>query len=200
MTTSASLSQEKTEYDGSSVIVLEIVAFCFFILSFAASIVMMLLSLPAELRGTILRGTFPPNMEAGPWQPEASLWLLFSFSVGFTILLNALGAPKRRRRWYWKLYGRINVVLGFLCAAEIFLLHAFRQTINRSLWWLLAVITVLGAVAVYLTEKFNRLEAAKAKREAEEALIKEQRQSPQVFRFKMRRYYVSENKTFVCKD
>lgn len=200
MTANTRLRQEKTDDNGSSVIVLEIVAFCFFILSLATSIVIMLLSLPAELRGTLLRGTFPLNPAAGPWQPEAELWLLFSFSLGFTILLNALGAPKHRRRWYWKLYGRINVVLGFLCAVEIFLLHAFQQRINRSLWWLVAIITVLGAIAVYLTERFNRLEAAEAKRKAEEALIKEQRKSPQVFRFKMRRYYVSENKTFVCKD
>ncbi len=92
------------------------------------------------------------------------------------------------------------MILGFLCTAEIFLLKAYGQTISRSLWWLSAVLTVLGAISVYLTEKFNRVEAEKAKRKAEEALIKGQRKSPEVFRFSVRRYYVSENKTVVCKD
>jgi hypothetical protein len=190
MTAEATVGKEKIENPESTVIVLEIIAIFFFILSLTASIVMLLLPVKEKV---LPNGAFARD-------PESALWLLFWFSLAFTILLNALGAPKRRRRNYWKLYGGINVVLGFLCATEIFLLNAFGKTISPNLWWLLAVITVLGAIGVYLTERFNRLESAAAKRKAAEALVKAKRKTPKVYRFTVRRYFVSKNRMFVCKD
>lgn len=188
MTAEATVGQEKMEEPESSVMVLEIVAILFFILTLTASIVMLLLPLKVL-----------PD-KAFAQDPERTLWLLFWFSLAFTILLNALGAPKRRRRNYWKLYGGINVVLGFLCATEIFLLSAFGKAISPNLWWLLAIITVLGAIGVYLTERFDKLESAEARRKAAEALVKAKRKPPEVYRFTVRRYFVSKNRMFVCKD
>jgi predicted dithiol-disulfide oxidoreductase (DUF899 family) len=65
---------------------------------------------------------------------------------------------------------------------------------------LLAILTVLGAIAVYLTERFKSLERAEAKRKQEEALAKKRKTIPTVVRLKVRRYYVAESKTVVCDN
>jgi hypothetical protein len=170
------------------IFLLRMIGIFLFLLSLAASIVIMLL--PVRV---LLRGTFPGN-------PMRALWLLFIFGMTFGVGVHALGATKHRRWKFWKFAGVVKLGLGLLCAIEIFLLTADREISTTSLWWLFGTLIVLGTNGVYLPERGKRLEAAEAKRKAEEVLIRARRTSPKFFRFKVQRYLVSENKTFVCRN
>lgn len=186
MTETNKAHEEQEEERGKSLRTIEVIAVLFFLLNLVTSLVMMLLPLK------VLGGAFPGRVKG--------LWLMFILSLGLMILLNALSAPKDNRRKYWKFFGTVNVILGFLCAAEIFYLRGDGKTYHASLWWLPPVLTVLGTTAVYLTERFKRLEREKAKREQEEALAKKRKTIPTVVRLKVRRYYVTEGKTVVCDN
>lgn len=184
--TKANEEQKEESTSGKSLKTIEVIALLFFLLNLASSLVMMLLPLK------VLGGAFPGRVKG--------LWLMFTISLALMILLNALSAPKDNRRKYWKFFGTVNVIVGFLCAVEIFYLRGDGKPYHASLWWLPPVLTVLGAIAVYLTERFKSLERAEAKRKQDEALAKKRKTIPTVVRVKVRRYYVAESKTVVCDN
>ncbi|MFY9622146.1 MAG: hypothetical protein WAQ99_20190 [Pyrinomonadaceae bacterium] len=185
-------ANEEQKEERKSLHILELVTMLFFLLNLASSLVIMLL----PFKEKVLGGLF-----TGQPAPYRALWMLFTLSLVLMILLNALSPPKDRRRDNWKFFGTVNVIVGFLCAVEIFVLQAFGKTHHASLWWLLAILTVLGAIAVVLTEKLKSRELAEAKRKQdEEALTKKRKTIPTVVRLKVRRYYVSESKTVACDN
>jgi hypothetical protein len=189
MTQATTAKHEEEEGSGKRIIVLEIVGVFFFLLSLASSIVIMLLPLQG-----LLRGAFPGN-------PARALWLLFTICLVFGVVLDTLGATKLTRVIFSKFAGGVDLIQGFLCAVEIFLLKAYGvPTSSTSLWWLFIVLTVLGTACLYLPVRAKRLKEAEEKRKADEALAKKQRTSPTIVRLKNRRYYVCEQKMLVCKD
>jgi hypothetical protein len=187
MTEAATTKQEEVKEDGlrKPVIVLQIFALFFFILSLTVTIVIMLLPLGD------LPGKFPGS-------PARTLWLLLTFGIVFAIALHLLGAPQLRRRKYSMAGGITSLTLGVLNGVEIFLLKANGQHVPTSLWWLFTVLTVLGAIGVYLPDRATRLKEQEEKRKAQEALLKK-RTGPKVLRLKPRRYYVYESKILVYK-
>lgn len=187
--------QEQEEGSRRKIIAFEIIAISFFTLSLAASIVIMLR--PLEV---FPRGAFPGNA-------ARALWLLFILGLAFGIVLYTLGATKYRRRKLSGSGGTNYLILGFLCAVEIFWIRAHAPgvtTSTTSLWWLCVILTVLGGIGVYLPVRAKRLEEEEAKRKGDEAkrkaLAKEVRTPPTIVRLKVRRYYVSQKKIFDCKD
>ena len=191
MTEITKANEEQKEKSASRTTV-EVIAVLFFLLNLASSLVIMLL----PFKEKVLGGLF-----TGQPAPYRGLWMLFTLSLVLMILLNALSAPKERRRDYWKFFGTINVIIGFLCAIEIFYLHATRNRIpHDSLWRLMIVLTVLGAIGVYLTKKLETLELTETTRKQEGALAKKRKTIPTVVRLKVRRYYVSESKTVACDN
>jgi hypothetical protein len=188
MTADTKVREEKAEDDVSKVTTLEIMATFFAILGLVTAIVFMLLPFRSPVGG------------AFQGRPQPALWLLFTFSLVFETVLLVLGVPKVRSRRYSTIWGIANLALGYLCAVEIFVLNFRGVTTGRSLWWLFPVLTVLGIVSLYLPKRAKRLEEEEEKRKQEEELAKECRSRPRLIRFKVHRYYVSENKRLVCKD
>ena len=191
MTEPTTAKQQENEEEGSQngIIVLEIFAVFFYTLSLAASIVIMLRPL----------GVLPSKAFTG--NAASALWLLFTFGITFGIVLHTLGATKRTMWKFSKFGGIVDLILGSLCAVEIFLLKAYGVTARTtSLWWLFVAVTVFGTISVYLTVRAKRLEDEEAKRKADEARARQRRTSPTIVRLKNRRYYVCEQKIFVCKD
>ena len=195
--TEATTAKEQQEDDGSpeQISVLRVIAILFLTVSLLVAIAIMLRPLPG----------FPPKVFPG--NAEMALWLLFTLSLAFGIVLNALGARKENEWRFSNVGGTIYVILGFVSAVEIFLLRAKAPggtPSTNSLWFLFMVLTVLGAIGVYRPVRSKWLEAKEAKSKAEEArrqaLAKERRRTPTIVRLKIRRYYVSEKKIFDCKD
>ena len=172
-------------------IVLQVASILLFGLNLAVSVVMMLL---------------PLNKLYGKFQlhPEKVLWILFAFSLGFSGLLFALGVRKSGSSKYSTYSGATYLVLGLLCAVEIFILAANRTAgtpiIPRSLFWLLGIFTISGAIFVYLPERAKRRKEEEEKRTAEEERLRQRRKGPTVLRFKARRYHIYENRLSVYTD
>jgi hypothetical protein len=121
--------KEQQEDDGSpkQSSVLRVIAIFFLILSLLVAIVIMLRPLPV----------FPPNVFPG--NAEMALWLLFTLSLAFGIVLNALGATKENRWRFSDVGGTIYVILGFVSAVEILLLRTRRNAERK-----LALVSVRG--------------------------------------------------------
>src|SRR5689334_9273898 len=180
---------QNEEIDGGpreSNMVLQVTAILFFGLNLAVAAVLMLLPFRKFFYGRFQQ------------VPETVLWLLFAFTLTFAILIYTLGATRNSRRKYSNLGGTTYLALGLLCAVEIFILAG--GSFPTSFWWLFPVLTLLGAIGVYLPERAKRLKKAAEEIKAAEAVLRERRKSPIVLRLKARRYYVYENKLFVYTD
>ena len=166
--------------------ILKYTAVLFFILNLAVSVVIML---------------YPLNLLFGKFQqdPHKVLWVLFTLSLAFAILNYTLGVAKTGNREHERIGGIAYLVVGLLCAIEIFILAAKgTASEGNSLWWLFAISTVLGAIGVYLPERARQRKEEEEKDKTKAALLRERR--PIVFRFKARRYHVYENKLFFYTD
>lgn len=187
--------------------ILQTSAIVLFSLNLVVSIVIMLLPFREYLYGRFQH------------DPQKVLWVLFTFSLSFAIVhyrlavteynngLNNNGENSNRENSngdYSKLGGIAYLVLGLLCAVEIFILAASRKptvgAISTSLWWLFAITTLLGGLGVYLPHRAMRLKQLEKRRKAHEDRLKERRNRPIVLRFKAHRYYVTENKLLVYTD
>lgn len=190
--TTAKQDEEKEEGSRKTITVLQVTAILLFNLNLAVSVVIMLLPFQDLLYGKFQR------------DPQKALWVLFTLSLSFAILHYTLAVTKSSSTKYSTRGGIAYLVLGLLCAVEIFIVAAYGQpkggAFPTSLWWLFAVSTILGALGVYLPERTKRLKEAEDERKAMEDLLKERGKRPIVLRFKARRYYVTENNLFVYTD
>jgi hypothetical protein len=189
--TTAKPDEAKEDGSGKSNIILQGAAGLLFILNLAVSVVIMLLPL------NLLYGKFQRD-------PQRVLWILFTLSLAFAILNYTLGVAKTGSRESERIGGIVYLVLGLLCAIEIFILAAkgtaSEGPVTTSLWWLFAVYTVLGAICVYLPERARRLKEEEEKCKAKAALLRERGKRPIVLRLKARHYYVYENKLILYTD
>ena len=196
MTEAATAKQDEEKEDGSAKTnkILQVTAILLFSLNLAVSVVIMLLPLKEYLDGKFQRN------------PQKVLWVLFTLSLSFAILHYMLAVTENSSRKYSTLGGIAYLVVGLLCAAEIFIfivapnMQPNAGAFPTGLWWLFAVTTLLGALGVYLPERAKRLKEAEKKNKADEDRLKERGKRPIVLRFKAHRYYVTENKLLVYTD
>jgi hypothetical protein len=192
--TTATTTNSVAADNGQRIPIFQVVGFSLLLLNLFAAFVILLVPLGVfRSRELFLEG------------PEKSLWLFFSFSFVFGVTLFLVGSPRRFDRALLTYGGSNFLFLGVVSAVEILWIKAkLQNTSVTSVWWLFVVFTVLGAIGVYLPVRSDRIKAKEARRKAEEArlksLNKERRTSPTIFRFKVRRYYVSEEKVIDCKD
>ena len=186
----ATTEKQKVEGSRKTIAVFEVSGIFFFTLNLVASFVIILRPLGE------LNGAFPRQTE---------IWLLFTLGFVFGIVLHSLGATTQSRRNLSKRGGANYLALGFVCAAEIFLLGLYKPgetTGIISLWCLSVILSVLGTLGVYLPVRGKRLEAERKERKEKEERRKaraKERRSPTII-IKVRRYYFTEKKLFECKD
>jgi hypothetical protein len=189
----AATTNPVAEDGGPSIVIFQVIAVSLLFLNLFTAIVILLIPLGIFRSRGVFLGS-----------PGNSLWLLFIFSLIFGLILFGLGSPKHLNRALLTRGGTTFLFLGIVSALEILLIKAYSPgTRTNSLWWLFVTVTVLGAIGVYLPVRLERLKAKEARRKAEEAklraLAKERRTSPTVFRFRVRRYYVCEEKLLSAK-
>jgi hypothetical protein len=89
--------------------------------------------------------------------PETSLWLFFvlCFIAGFVLF--ALGSKKASIKNLLEVAGSILLILGLTAATAIFLIkvNLLIASSTTSLWWLFVPCTILGGVAVYVSDEFS---------------------------------------------